>query len=83
MRDAQVGAGLISNGLSRHRQLPDQRGHPVAGVPGDPESYPDDPSMRLCAEAIYQGLFAGRLGRKQGRLRTGRLVRRRQRRGRR
>jgi IS30 family transposase len=44
-------------------------------------TYPDDPSMRLSAEAIYQGLFAGRLGNKQGKLRTGRLVRRKQRRG--
>jgi transposase, IS30 family len=44
-------------------------------------TYPDDASMRLSAEAIYQGLFAGRLGKKQGKLRTGRVVRRRQRRG--
>lgn len=44
-------------------------------------TYPGDPSMRLSAEAIYQGLFTGRLGKKEGKLRTGRVVRRRQRRG--
>jgi transposase, IS30 family len=44
-------------------------------------TYPNNASMRLSTEAIYQGLFAGRLGKKQGKLRTGRTVRRRQRRG--
>jgi len=44
-------------------------------------THPGDPSMHLSAEAIYQGLFTGRLGNKQGKLRTGRLVRRKQRRG--
>jgi hypothetical protein len=44
-------------------------------------TYPNDPSMRLSAEAIYQGMFAGRLGKKRGKLRTGRLVRRKQSRG--
>lgn len=44
-------------------------------------TYPNDPPMRLSTEAIYQGLFVGRLGKKQGKLRTGRLVRRTQRRG--
>jgi hypothetical protein len=44
-------------------------------------TYPNDPSMRPSTEATYQGLFTGRLGKKQGKLRTGRLVRRRQRRG--
>ncbi len=44
-------------------------------------TYPDDSSMRLSTEAIYQGLFGGRLGKKHGKLRTGRLVRRKQRRG--
>ena len=28
--------------------------------------------MQLSTEAIYQGLFVGRLGKKQGKLRTGR-----------
>jgi transposase, IS30 family len=44
-------------------------------------TYPDDPSMQLSTEAIYHGLFAGKLGKKKGKLRTGRTVRRRQRRG--
>ncbi|WP_456156712.1 IS30 family transposase [Streptomyces mirabilis] len=43
--------------------------------------YPDEPRMHACPETIYRGLFAGLLGRRQGRLRTGRTRRRRQRRG--
>ncbi|WP_405958467.1 IS30 family transposase [Streptomyces phaeochromogenes] len=43
--------------------------------------YPDEPQMRVCAETIYRGLFAGLLGRRQGRLRTGRTRRKKQRRG--
>jgi IS30 family transposase len=37
--------------------------------------------QRVCAETIYRGLFQGLLGHKQGKLRTGRCVRKRQRRG--
>ncbi|MFF3879366.1 IS30 family transposase [Streptomyces sp. NPDC001978] len=44
-------------------------------------SHPDDPALRVSTETIYRALFAGRLGRMQGRLRTGRTRRRRQRRG--
>ena len=44
-------------------------------------SHPDDPALRVSTETIYRALFAGRLGRIQGRLRTGRTRRRRQRRG--
>ncbi|MCQ8835214.1 IS30 family transposase [Streptomyces malaysiensis] len=36
---------------------------------------------RLSGDAIYRGLFAGLLGRRQGRLRTGRTRRKKQRRG--
>ena len=44
-------------------------------------SYPDRPAMRACAETIYRGLFAGALGKKAGKLRTGRSRRKPQRRG--
>ncbi|MER6809893.1 IS30 family transposase [Spirillospora sp. NPDC000708] len=43
--------------------------------------YPDNPAMRTCPESIYRALFAGLLGRRAGKLRTGRVRRRRQRRG--
>lgn len=35
-------------------------------------TYPDQPEMRVCPETIYQALFAGLLGSKPGKLRTGR-----------
>jgi transposase, IS30 family len=41
----------------------------------------DDPTMRACPEAIYQAIFAGRLGAQEGKLRTGRCRRKRHRRG--
>lgn len=44
-------------------------------------TFPDDPEMRCSPEAIYQSIYAGRLGRQEGKLRTGRRCRRRQRRG--
>jgi IS30 family transposase len=44
-------------------------------------TYPDQPEMQACPETIYRALFAGLLGRKAGRLRTGRCRRKRQRRG--
>ncbi|MBT2526988.1 IS30 family transposase [Streptomyces sp. ISL-99] len=44
-------------------------------------AYPGEPSMRACPETIYRALFAGLLGRRDGKLRTGRTRRRRQRRG--
>jgi IS30 family transposase len=44
-------------------------------------TFPDDPSMRACPEAIYQAIFAGRLGAQQGKLRTGRCRRKHHRRG--
>src|SRR6266852_5151172 len=34
-------------------------------------SYPGQPAMQACAETIYRGLFAGVLGNKTGKLRTG------------
>jgi IS30 family transposase len=37
--------------------------------------------QRVCAETIYRALFAGLLGKKPGKLRTGRCCRKRQRRG--
>lgn len=37
--------------------------------------------QRVCAETIYRALFGGLLGKKPGKLRTGRCCRRRQRRG--
>lgn len=40
-----------------------------------------DPTMRACPETIYQALYAGLLSRKPGKLRTGRVCRKRQRRG--
>ena len=40
-----------------------------------------DPEMRCSPEAIYQAIYAGRLGRQEGKLRTGRRCRKRQRRG--
>ncbi|WP_432762227.1 IS30 family transposase [Streptomyces sp. NBC_01241] len=43
--------------------------------------HPDNPRMRACPETIYRGLFAGLLGKREGRLRTGRTRRKRQRRG--
>ena len=44
-------------------------------------TFPDDPEMRCSPEAIYQAIYAGRLGRQEGKLRTGRRCRKRQRRG--
>jgi len=44
-------------------------------------SHPDDPAMQVCAETIYLALFAGALGKKEGKLRTGRCRRKRHRRG--
>ena len=44
-------------------------------------SYPQDPAMRACPETIYRALFAGLLGSRERKLRTGRVRRRRQRRG--
>ncbi|MCX4791706.1 IS30 family transposase [Streptomyces sp. NBC_01221] len=43
--------------------------------------HPNNPRMRACPETIYRGLFAGLLGKREGRLRTGRTRRKRQRRG--
>lgn len=44
-------------------------------------SYPGQPAMQACAETIYRGLFAGVLGSKTGKLRTGRSRRKPHRRG--
>jgi transposase, IS30 family len=44
-------------------------------------TYPGQPGMQACAETIYGGLFDGLLGRKPGKLRTGRSRRKRHRRG--
>lgn len=44
-------------------------------------SYPEQASMRVCAETIYRALFAGLLGPKAGKLRTGRSRRKPHRRG--
>jgi IS30 family transposase len=44
-------------------------------------SYPGQAAMRVCAETIYRALFTGLLGRKKGRLRTGRCRRKPHRRG--
>jgi IS30 family transposase len=44
-------------------------------------SHPDNPAMQVCAETIYLALFAGGLGKKEGKLRTGRCRRKRHRRG--
>lgn len=44
-------------------------------------SFPADSSMRVCPETIYQALFLGLLGTKEGKLRTGRCRRKRHRRG--
>jgi IS30 family transposase len=44
-------------------------------------SFPEQASMRACAETIYRGLFDGLLGRKAGKLRTGRSRRKAHRRG--
>ena len=44
-------------------------------------TYPDRAARRLCAETIYRGLFAGLLGSKTGKLRTGRSRRKPHRRG--
>ena len=44
-------------------------------------TYPGQPAMRACAETIYRGLFAGVLGKKAGKLRTGRSRRKPHRRG--
>ena len=44
-------------------------------------SCPGQPAMQACAETIYRGLFAGVLGKKTGRLRTGRSRRKPHRRG--
>lgn len=40
-----------------------------------------NPAMRACPETIYRALFAGLLGNRDGRLRTGRTRRKKQRRG--
>jgi IS30 family transposase len=44
-------------------------------------SYPGDVQMHACAETIYRGWFAGTLGKKDGKLRTGRCTRKAHRRG--
>jgi IS30 family transposase len=44
-------------------------------------THPGDPTMRACAETIYQSLFAGKLGDRTAMLRTRRRRRRKQRRG--
>jgi IS30 family transposase len=44
-------------------------------------AFPDDPAMRACPETIYRALFAGLVGRRDGKLRTGRTRRKKQRRG--
>ena len=44
-------------------------------------THPDEPEMQVCAETIYVALFAGALGKKAGKLRTGRCRPRRHRRG--
>jgi IS30 family transposase len=44
-------------------------------------TFPDNPDMRCSPEAIYQAIYAGRLGPQAGKLRTGRRCRKRQRRG--
>jgi IS30 family transposase len=44
-------------------------------------SFPGVPSMRACPETIYQALFTGLLGPREGKLRTGRCRRRAHRRG--
>jgi len=44
-------------------------------------TFPHDPIMCACPETIYQALFAGLLGRREGKLRTGRTRRKKQRRG--
>ncbi|WUW19281.1 IS30 family transposase [Streptomyces sp. NBC_01463] len=44
-------------------------------------THTDEPAMRACPETIYRALFAGQLGRKPGKLRTGRTRRKKQRRG--
>ena len=44
-------------------------------------SFPDERSMRVCSETIYQALFRGVLGPLKGKLRTGRRRRKRHRRG--
>ncbi|MDQ4025542.1 MAG: IS30 family transposase, partial [Actinomycetota bacterium] len=43
--------------------------------------YPDQPCHRVCAETIYRGCFAGLLGPRTAKLRTGRSRRKPQRRG--
>jgi IS30 family transposase len=44
-------------------------------------TYPAQQDMQACPETIYQALFAGLLGRKPGKLRTGRTRREPHRRG--
>jgi IS30 family transposase len=44
-------------------------------------THPDDTAMQLCAETIYLALFGGMLGKREGKLRTGRCKRKRHRRG--
>jgi transposase, IS30 family len=44
-------------------------------------THPGQPGMQACAETIYRGLFSGLLGRKSGKLRTGRSRRKPHRRG--
>ncbi|MDL5198911.1 IS30 family transposase [Streptomyces sp. ALI-76-A] len=44
-------------------------------------THPRDPSMRACPETIYRALFVGQLGSRPGKLRTGRVRRKPQRRG--
>jgi IS30 family transposase len=44
-------------------------------------SYPGQPAMQACAETIYAALFAGALGKRAGKLRTGRSRRKAHRRG--
>lgn len=44
-------------------------------------TYAADPAMRACPETIYRALFAGLLGSRPGKLRTGRTRRKKQRQG--
>ena len=73
--DASTTLGAVVAGKLEQKWSPQQISRYLA------RRYPKSPAMRASPETIYRALFAGRLGRPEGRLRTGRTRRRRQRRG--
>jgi IS30 family transposase len=75
----KIHAGGPLRALVRDRLLATWSAQQISRFPT--RTRPDTPAMRACPETIYQALFAGLLGAKPGKLRTGRTRRKPHRRG--